>query len=80
MKNAVTITLSVILALTVFACAGKQKNILETSESQVKLRSIQSRVYDTADRNRMLRTIIATLQDLAFVIDDADVELGKSDV
>ena len=76
MKNLVSITLSVILALTVFACAGKQKNILETSESQVKLRSIQSRVYDTADRNRMLRTIIATLQDLAFVIDDADVELG----
>ena len=76
MRHIFTITLSVLLTLTLFACAGKQKNILETRESQVKLRSIQSRVYDTADRNRLLRTIIATLQDLAFVIDDADVTLG----
>ena len=76
MRHIFTITLGLILALTLFACAGKQKNILETRESQVKLRSIQSRVYDTADRNRMLRTIMATLQDLEFVIDNADVELG----
>lgn len=78
MRNIFAIILSVLLALALLACAGKQKNILETSESQVKLRSIQSRVYDydSADRNRMLRTIIATLQDLEFVIDDADTELG----
>jgi hypothetical protein len=37
---------------------------------------MQSRVYDYTDRNRMLRTIIATLQDLGFVIDDADESLG----
>ena len=37
---------------------------------------MQSRVYDYSDRNRMLRTIIATLQDLGFVIDDADENLG----
>ena len=76
MKNLFTITVGLILGMTLFACAGKQKSILETRESQVKLRSIQSRVYDTADRDRLLRTIIATLQDLAFVIDDADVTLG----
>ena len=76
MRNIFTIILGLILGMTLVACAGKQKNILETSESQVKLRSIQSRVYDTADRDRLLRTIIATLQDLAFVIDDADVDLG----
>ena len=76
MRNLLTITLGLILAVTLIACAAKQKNILETSESQVKLRSMQSRVYDTADRNRLLRTIIATLQDLGFVIDDADKDLG----
>ncbi len=37
---------------------------------------MQSRVFDYTDRNRMLRTIIATLQDLGFVIDDADENLG----
>jgi hypothetical protein len=55
LRHIFTTTLSLTLALTLFACAGKQKNILETRESQVKLRSIQSRVYDTADRNRLLR-------------------------
>jgi len=59
-----------------FACAGKQKRILETEESQVRLRSMQSRVFDTTDRLKLLRTIIATLQDLGFVIDKADAELG----
>ena len=64
------------LILIVCACAARQKNILEANDSQVRLRSIQSRVYDYTDRNRMLRTIIATLQDLGFVIDDADENLG----
>jgi hypothetical protein len=58
------------------ACAARQKNILAANSSQVRLRSMQSRVYDYSDRNRMLRTIIATLQDLGFVIDDADESLG----
>jgi hypothetical protein len=65
-----------ILVFTVASCAGRQKNILETTESQVKLRSIQSRVFDISDHNRLLRTIIATLQDLGFVIDDAEESLG----
>jgi hypothetical protein len=68
--------LGLILGVTLIACAAKQKNILETSESQVKLRSMQIRVYDITDRDRLLRTIIATLQDLGFVIDDADQDLG----
>ncbi len=76
MRNLLTITLGLILAVTLIACAAKQKNILETSESQVKLRSMQSRVFDITDRNYLLRTIIATLQDLGFVIDDADTDLG----
>jgi hypothetical protein len=65
-----------ILILAVSACSGKQKRILETEESQVRLRSMQSRVFDTTDRIKLLRTIIATLQDLGFVIDKADGELG----
>ena len=65
-----------ILLLVICACASKQKDILETTESQVRLRSIQSRVFDTNDGLKLLRTIIATLQDLGFVIDKADAELG----
>lgn len=76
MRKSVVIIFNLILALTLYACAAKQKDILRAEESQVKLRSIQSRVFDTTDPNRLLRTIIATLQDLGFVIDDADETLG----
>ncbi|MGD8618382.1 MAG: hypothetical protein PVH54_04260 [Gammaproteobacteria bacterium] len=53
-----------------------RKHILDTTESQVQLRSIQTRTFDTSDRNTTLRTVIATLQDLSFVIDKADDVLG----
>jgi hypothetical protein len=69
--------LFLLIAILAFAaCAAKQKNILETNEPQVKLRSIQSRVFDIADHNQLLRIIIATFQDLGFVIDDAEETLG----
>jgi len=64
------------VVLAVAACAETQKNILETREPQVKLRSMQSRVFDIADQNQLLRIIIATFQDLGFVIDDAEETLG----
>ena len=76
MRNRVMTIFILILVFTVASCAGRQKNILETTGSQVKLRSIQSRVFDISDHNRLLRTIIATLQDLGFVIDDAEESLG----
>ena len=77
MQKKVNTLFSLLLMLGLAACAtGKQQKILETSEPQVKLRSIQSRVFDITDENRLLRTIIATFQDLGFVIDDAEESLG----
>ncbi|MBW1700212.1 MAG: hypothetical protein JRH18_23785 [Deltaproteobacteria bacterium] len=58
------------------SCVPSTKQVLATKESQVKLRSIQTRAFDTTDREMMLRTIIATLQDLGFIIDKADDVLG----
>jgi hypothetical protein len=54
-----------------------RRQALATSESQLALRQIQTRAFDTTDRERMLRTIIATLQDLSFVVDKADATLGS---
>ncbi len=54
-------------ALAVFDGAG----------SPVQLRSFQTRAFDTTDREKTLRTIIATMQDLGFVIDKADATLGS---
>ena len=44
--------------------------------SQVQLRSIQSRAFDTTDKEKTMRAIIATLQDLGFMLDRADYTLG----
>lgn len=76
MKKSILIIPGLVFMLVISGCAGKQKRILETKESQAMLRSIQSRVFDTTDRDQLMRTIIATLQDLGFVIEDADETLG----
>lgn len=57
-------------------CDSSRKQLLAADASQVKLRSIQTRVFDTADKEKMQRTVMATLQDLGFVIDDASAVLG----
>lgn len=44
--------------------------------TQLETREIQTRAYDTLDRAMTLRSVIATLQDLGFTIDQADAELG----
>ena len=67
------------LALALFlgtGCASTQSRLLDSQESQLKLRSIQSRAFDTTDRAETLRNVIATLQDLGFIIDQADLTLG----
>jgi len=70
------ISMLVISLLAFASCAPSTKQVLATGESQVKLRSIQTRAFDTTDKNKMLRTVIATLQDLGFIIDKADANLG----
>lgn len=78
MKNIFSIILLIIMCLFYFSsCAPSTKQVMATSESQLKLRSMQSRAYDTTDKNKMMRTVIATLQDLGFIIDKADTTLGS---
>lgn len=66
------------VTLSVSGCQTNSKSqILASSESQVMLRQMQSRAFDTTDMKKTLRTVIATLQDLGFVIDKADEDLGS---
>jgi outer membrane murein-binding lipoprotein Lpp len=71
----------VAVVLAVLLLGGCQTNsrtqVLATTESQLALRQMQSRAFDTTDRNMMLRTVVATLQDLSFVIDEADAMIGS---
>ena len=60
----------------VAACQTPEEALLDSGQSQVQLRSIQTRSFDTTDKEKTLRTVIATMQDLNFVIDKADLTLG----
>lgn len=67
----------VLVCISLSACQTTSMNqVMETSESQVAIRQIQTRAFDTTNNTKTLRTVIATLQDLGFVIDKADKELG----
>ena len=70
---------ALILATVVLlaGCASSKEQLLASSKSQLALRSIQSRAFDTTDRERTLRTVVATLQDLGFLIDQASLPVGS---
>ena len=72
-----SVILSSAIALT--GCETMQARVLDssTNKSAVQLRSMQSRAFETTDRQKTMRTVIATLQDLSFVVDKADMELGS---
>lgn len=54
--------------------AGEQ--VWRAELSQVKLRAAQSRIFATGDRDRVLEAVIGALQDLGFVLDLVDQQLG----
>lgn len=67
-----------LMVVTLLGCQTTSSNqLLKTKQSQVQLRNIQTRAFDTTDKNKTLRTVIATLQDLGFVVDKADELLGS---
>ena len=81
MKATTTMYKIVLMAVcAMIALAGCQADsrdqLFATSTSQVQLRSFQTRAFDTTDSEKTLRTVIATLQDLGFVVDKADLDLG----
>ena len=68
MKSLLAISLLLILQA---GCASSLNAITDSGE-QLQLRNMQTREYATLDKQDVLRSILATLQDLGFVIDEAD--------
>jgi len=75
----------IVMALLSLGCAyeyaheiqwSSDSQIWQAEASQVKVRSAQSRVFDTADRTQVLEATVATFQDLGFQISVLDEELG----
>lgn len=73
--------LSALISVPLLFLSGCQlnpkKQVLATTESQVKIRSIQTRAFDSDDKNKVMRSTISTLQDLDFIVDNADLILGS---
>lgn len=63
------------ISLVLAGCAQPNSQVL-AGDSQVQLRSMQTKAFDTADKNSVIRSVISTLQDLNFIIDQADDQLG----
>lgn len=55
---------------------NSKSQILMSERSQVRLRSIQSRVFDTTDTLRIMKAAIDVMQDMYFDIDVLDEDLG----
>ena len=69
--------IAMMVAVLHLSCATTTERVLDTGdETQLQKRSYESRVFDTSDKEKVLRAAISTLQDLGFVIDRADFTLG----
>jgi hypothetical protein len=73
--NKTIVSILTVCTLMLSACATQQERVFGSS-SAVELRSFQTRAFDTTDKHNMLRSVIATLQDLGFIIDKTDEDLG----
>jgi hypothetical protein len=65
------------VALSIEGCAAGPQGAIFESGSALESRSFQSRVLETGNQDAALRAVIATLQDLGFVVDRADAALGS---
>jgi hypothetical protein len=61
-----------------YGCTTPQppQDLLATTEAQMKIRSVQTRSFEIKDRNTAVRGVIASLQDLGFIIERANEPLG----
>lgn len=77
MVKAVSLLVSAVLLSACLTQTDSRSQVLATDQSQVALRSIQTRAFDTDSKHTTLRSVISTLQDLGFVIEEADDVLGS---
>ena len=76
MHRTLALAVAVLLLVGCNVPSDSRVQVLSADQSQVALRSIQTRAFDTGDKSTTLRSVISTLQDLGFVIEEADDVLG----
>lgn len=76
MKPLALVLLAILPAAFTGCVSSPHAAVFEKSDA-LQQRSYQTRAFATADQAQTLRAIIATLQDLGFVIEKADAALGS---
>ena len=74
--NTLKIALFAACLTLITGCATTHDARILGADNQVELRSMQTRSFDTSNKTVVVRNVISTLQDLSFVIDKADTDLG----
>lgn len=69
--------LAVVLLLSACTATTKERVLDAGDQTQLQKRTYQSRVFDTPDKEKVMRGVVSTLQDLSFVIERADFMLGS---
>ena len=77
MKNILIVFIMALVSFSLIGCSNQPNKGIMAGGNQVELRSYQTRAFDSNDKPRMLRAVVATLQDLGFVIDQADEDIGS---
>ena len=69
-------SLPILSLLLLAACATTPPDVVGAG-TQLEARQIQTREYDTLNKAMTMRSVVATLQDLGFTIDQADAGPGR---
>lgn len=62
--------------LLVVGCATTNDRFLDSESGQVQMRQMQTRAFETTDKEKVMRAVISTMQDLGFVVEKADSITG----
>lgn len=76
MKLSGILIAAIATSIALSGCTSSKEQLLKMDESQVQLRSMQTRAFDTTEKDKMLRTVISTLQDLGYIVNEANEVIG----
>lgn len=75
MNKTIIFMISTIIFLT--GCfASNSTHVIGSNQSQVEMRNYQSRKFDTNDKKLVMRAVVSTMQDLGFIINQVDYNIG----
>lgn len=65
------------MLLAVAGCqTGRSDDVVLSTKSPVELRAMQARAFETGDRRKTLRAVVATLQDLGYSVEKVEPDAG----